>query len=345
MANGDGGAGPTFVIRWVEKACLWGLLIFLLTVSVISVRRYSVLFLRRHAVTHRAAGIGHFATIMLGVACLFVSQPVHHKLLWLLYDVLLGVFGVLATLTAAADFPHKHVKNAKGQSGTLSERAFVTQSEMIEHSFYQCLNLLQSVYLHAMDYLGKNSTRMESRLVLLCVVTSPWFVRNRFPIHSFSSNWKEEAAEREHTWIELWLYRIKKCQYIFYKHAILHGINVSVAVPASSSLHDTSGIPHTTSWRIFWIALNLSYVMEFFLQTMVKRRLISQQGMLALQWLLMTVSSLAAFDAVLGPLRMEVFVMSLLFNFYNRGHDVLNTMLVALTLMIVDSTVSSAELK
>jgi hypothetical protein len=116
-------------------------------------------------------------------------------------------------------------------------------------------------------------------------------------------------------------------QYLFYKHAILFGINISVA------LTPLGGIPLARPWRIFWLALNASYAMEFFLQTMVRRNALSQVNMLWLQRLLMTASTLSAVVAVFSHLHWSVFCASLLLNLLNRHHNVLNTMFIAVVAM------------
>lgn len=216
---------------------------------------------------------------------------------YLIYDVILGGLGILATLTAARDFPHKLVENATGQSGTLHKKAIVTQSEMLEHAFYQALNLCQALYLHA-QYRYRNAINVNASMVLvyrmslLFLVTAPWLVRRWLPVSSFSHNWSNQryqihknddrqiASEQE-----VLLYRIEKAQYLFYEHVILHGVNISVATTFANN-NTTSTIitiPYSTSWRVFWILLNGSYVMEFFLQTMVKRHIIHQGTMLGLQ--------------------------------------------------------------
>ena len=69
--------------------------------------------------------------------------------------------------------------------------------------------------------------------------------------------------------------------------------------------------------------------MEFFMQTLVKKGVITQRTMLLMQRLLMSVSTLAAvrllaLEHLLPPL------LSLILNFTNRGHDVMNTMCVLL---------------
>ena len=54
------------------------------------------------------------------------------------YDVASGILGVGATFTAAKEFQHKEVlRNETGESGTLHQKANVTQSVMIEHAIYQ----------------------------------------------------------------------------------------------------------------------------------------------------------------------------------------------------------------
>jgi hypothetical protein len=163
--------------------------------------------------------------------------------------------------------------------------------------------------------------------------------RHRLPVHSFGHNWKiyqkEQQQQQQATNdskkvnedVEVFLYRIKKSQYLFYKHVILHGVNISLAVTSSTTTAHIT-IPYSTSWRVFWILLNTSYVMEFFLQTMVKRKVLSQSTMLWLQRGLMLASSLGAL-VVLKHVYVGICSLSLLFNFVHRHHDVLNTMAIA----------------
>lgn len=278
------------------------------------------------------------------------------------FDMILGILGVGATLTAAKEFPHKHVKNSKGQSGTLHQKAIVTQSEMIEHVFYQGLNLVQAIYLHAIQHSRQDRDQEESSLFpaktvanlgMLFMATSPWLVRRRFfPVHSFSANWKlhevskgeEESTsfcnqatrttERQKD-LEIILYKIKKWQYVFYKHVILHGVNLYVAVVDSGE----SNLPYSYSWRIFWLLLNTSYVMEFFLQSLVKKRrptILKQSTMLVLQrWLMFcaTVASMVVLLQLCSNHRIwlpALSLASLTLNFNRRGYDVSNTMTVAI---------------
>ena len=293
-------------------------------VAAISLRHAVGLFVQFHGWSHRVAGGALLAWLVFGVCSIPAAKK---QSFWVFYDTILGLLGIAATITAARDFPHRFVQNAPGQSGTLAQNAIVTQSEMVEHCFYQGLNLFQAIYLHSMAYHAWKSPYV--RLLSLWLVTLPWHSRNRFPVHSFSSNWTQQTL---HKWnVELIFYRIKKWQYIFYKHAVFHGINISVALQPSNM------VTTSTSWRIFWLALNTSYVMEFFLQSLVKRRMLIQYSMLWLQRLLMIASSIAAFGAVFPHLHIGVCIASVLLNFGNRGHDVFNTMALAALAMTVNT--------
>lgn len=225
------------------------------------------------------------------------------------YDVVLSCLGVLVTLSAARDFPHRYVVN-HSISGTLSNKAMVSQSEMLEHSFYQGLNLVQVIYLHTCRHIDRN--------LGLLAVTAPWLVRRRFPVNSFSQNWKTNTGQSLH---EQRMYKIKKLQYLFYKHVILHGLNLSVYL----NHWEVANLPQ---FRIFWICLNTAYVMEFYLQSLVRRKVLSQRFMLLLNGCLMGVSSLAAWP-ILRLVQWPVCVASLILNFIHRGHDVLNTLVIA----------------
>ena len=188
----------------------------------------------------------------------------------------------------------------------------------MEHAFYQFLNLWQALYLH---FFSSNQHGTIVRGLGLLLVTAPWWVRRQFPVNSFSGNWtKTPKSKRSYT--ETWMYRIKKSQYLFYKHVILHGLNVSIFL---RPLRDHA---YTQEWRVFWLCLNTSYVMEFFLQSLVRRRALSQTVMLVLNRWLMIVSSLAAIKAVLWIVRWDLCVLSLLLNLVNRYHDVTNTLLL-----------------
>ena len=104
-----------------------------------------------------------------------------------------------------------------------------------------------------------------------------------------------------------------------YKHALLHGLNVSMA------LDDGTGEPlvGTAHFRLYWLCLNIAYVMEFFMQTLVKRQFMTQGWMLLLQQLLMLVSTAAAVQ-VLQVVRVLPATLSFVLNFARRGREVSN---------------------
>jgi hypothetical protein len=235
------------------------------------------------------------------------------------FDAVLGILGTVLTLTAAFNFGHKNVKNVA--SGTLDEHATVTYNEMIEHSFYQLLNLVQALFLHSVCGVHDQGRR----LVLAVLATAPWLARGYFPIHPFSDNYTKDD-ERSSLLVRE-MYRVKKYQYMFYKHFLLHGLNVSVAV---------SGVclSNERIFRLYWLLLNASYVLEFFLQTLVKKRYMAQRTMLTLQVLLMSASTAAAWR-VLPHVSVGTAVLSLGLNMVARKRDVSNTLhVIAASLLL-----------
>ena len=100
--------------------------------------RHAEVFVQRHARRHRIAGLCYLAWLVAGFVDLVSPISINRAM----YHLVLGVLGVTVTLTAAFDFRfHDRVRNVA--SGTLEKHATVTFSEMIEHSFYQGLNLAQ----------------------------------------------------------------------------------------------------------------------------------------------------------------------------------------------------------
>lgn len=381
------------------------------------------LFFQKHGWPHRLSGMMNMCWLFFGLLFFLYQHDAEYfgsernndnefnryrftssqwRVICMVYDIVLGLLGTIATYTAAKHFPHYHIQNKKGVSGTLAESAIVTQHEMIEHLFYQLLNLIQAIYFHILPTTHSNLEHWQTLLpnnvfltpktkvrfsyglhVFLCFafVTCPWIVRrSHFPVHSFSANWRKEHHPQQKKQIlslkkqkdttsmnsikcfdsspsidiELLLYKIKKSQYIFYKHVVFFGMNLCALTCTLESTPDPFIVSH--SWRIFWLALNTSYVFEFFLQTLVKRQIISQIYMLNLQRLLMSGSMFAAFNMLaqnifylnfvdgLGeeenimlylfggsswslPITlMTTILLSIFLNFYNRGHDFLNMM-------------------
>eukprot|EP00967_Tisochrysis_lutea_P151364 scaffold294292_cov36-Tisochrysis_lutea.AAC.1 len=109
-------------------------------------------------------------------------------------------------------------------------------------------------------------------------------------------------------------------QYLLYKHALLHGLNASVAATVGGA-----PLASSTPFRVYWLCLNTSYVMEFFLQTLVKKGYMLQESMLLLQALLMGASSMVAGEVVWKFTSPVAAVVSLLLNLSRRGHELSNT--------------------
>jgi len=129
---------------------------------------------------------------------------------------------------------------------------------MVEHAFYQGLNLAQVLYLHIVWRLPSQ----HLRAALALVVAIPWWFRGRFPVNRFSDNYRSEGTARTVVGV---MYRVKKWQYLAYKHVLLHGLNVTVAMTGVR-------LAGTPAFQLYWLLLNTAYVMEFFLQTLVRRR-------------------------------------------------------------------------
>ncbi|ACI65959.1 predicted protein [Phaeodactylum tricornutum CCAP 1055/1] len=313
-----------------------GLQMFFILVGGITAFHWTTLFLDRHAWSHRLAGAFHFFWLAFGSSTIDRQRS---STVAFAYDIVLGCSGLLTTVTAARDFPHRYVRNAPGQSGTLSEKAMVTQAEMMEHSFYQFLNLWQVLYLNAIRFVlddaatnfRNESVTLALRFSLLWLVTAPWCVRDRFPVHSFRRNWQQTPSAKC-TVSETLMYRIKKAQYLVYKHVILHGLNLTVGLSTNRPINSFLTTP---CWRIFWLCLNTAYVMEFFLQSLVKRKVLSQASMLTLNRMLMVVSTIAAMQSVIGMVCLELCAVSLLLNLVNRHQDVINTLGIGIAFVLL----------
>lgn len=247
------------------------------------------------------------------------------------FDVLLGVAGTTLTLTAAYDFKHAHEEDRvrNKASGPLDPDQTVTFEEMLEHAFYQALNLCQVAFLHLVARvdesdraLGRRHMSLRSlapRLALLSAVTVPWVFRGAFPTNRFSDNYDGKKG-RDPWGVTSVLYRMKKYQYVFYKHFMLHGLNVGVAIDGFDGLRKPRETPpglslvHATPFRLYWLGLNAAYVMEFFLQTLVKRGYLTQGRMLRMNQFLMCVSTASAL-AVLRRVSVLGSIVSLAVNF------------------------------
>ena len=313
----------------ILKASAHGLGVYMLVLILIVLQSPRIFSVGRNrlGLTHKRAGFVHLVFLIICVIDLNCdawsmnrSSTDGEKLVSNLYlHLVLGISGIVLTFTAAYDFRYAHqghkLKNIA--SGALDDKSTVTYNEMLEHAFYQILNVVQVLFLTLCTHFN-----MNVRLVLLFIVTSPWGVRHLFPVNSFSDNYtKYGTSAKSTTGI---LYRLKKYQYIFYKHFMLHGLNVSIAVSGFD-------ITSTFYWRVYWLGLNIAYVMEFFMQTLVKRRIICQSWMLCMNVFLMISSSLAAFP-VMRNVNFPAALLSLVLNFINRKRDCFN---VAVTTVFV----------
>eukprot|EP00466_Bigelowiella_natans_P010047 jgi/Bigna1/90330/estExt_fgenesh1_pg.C_670084 len=349
MAPFGAGAGSSLSISWffehywplVSLLLSIGFTIFFTDLSVLALQAYR-LFLPRFARAHRVLGAIYLALLLFGFADL------HSNILpRFIFDVLLGVTGIFLTLSAAWGFPH-HRRVTNEASGTLDEDATVTYDEMIEHSFYQGLNLAQIIYIHLVPEVIQNcvSTMSPSisgkaaRISIALLVTLPWLVRSYFPVNRFSDNYAKLSAKKPSNaaagaldWIIPHLYRLKKYQYIFYKHFLLHGLNVSIAL--KDWIVGVRSLATQEYFKWYWLGLNTAYVMEFFLQTLVKRKRLSQTHMLGMQQLLMIVCTMAALP-VLSNVRIPLALLSLVLNFVQRGHEMRNICTVLLFGSIID---------
>ena len=104
---------------------------------------------------------------------------------------------------------------------------------------------------------------------------------------------------------------------MFYKHVLLHGLNICAALRGA-------GWASSRRFRLYWVLLNAAYVLEFFLQTLVRRRALTQRRMLQMNGLLMLASTLPALSVLRG-VDGWVAAASAALNYGRRGHDVSNT--------------------
>jgi len=279
---------------------------------------------------HRVAGAFHLMILLLytlqlhceafwPVQAVSVRPPILHFIDYFTLDITLGLSGIMLTHTAIYDFRSAHQDSRINNvaSGALDSASTITVGEMLEHSFYQIINLVQIIFLHTVS-----DKSLLSRMVALFAVTAPWIFRQSFPINSFSANYNSKKPGTDPTSLIDILYRIKKYQYLFYKHFMLHGLNVSVAVWGLS-------VAQKLFFRTYWLGLNAAYVMEFFLQTMVKRRYVSQNCMLQMNVFLMICSTIAALHLV-NVISAPVSLLSLWLNFVNRKREMMNVAIISL---------------
>lgn len=240
----------------VTNAAAFALLVLFCSPVVFVALRNPEMFLKKYGRRHRICGFLYLLMLVVGA-----MEVPFHKFNYFVFDVLLSLGGFTLTLTAAFDFKRAHERVKNVASGPLEDSATISYSEMIEHSFYHILNLVQIVYLHLFEFESVRSAGLASRLTLAILSATPWLFRSRFPYNRFSDNYSK--GQDAFTLISI-LYRLKKYQYVMYKHFLLFGLNLTVAV-------EGAWITESLHFRLYWICLNSAYVMEFFLQTLVKR--------------------------------------------------------------------------
>ena len=292
----------------------------------------------RYGRRHKMAGVLHYLLLLIWIVHINIdvlkASNQGFDLMEFRYDtdnkylffsnIILGISGIIVTFSAAYDFRYAHedkkIKNIA--SGALDDSSTITVSEMVEHLFYQCLNLFQIIYIHS---ISRTSSR-EIRLLYLFLVTLPWIFRNKyFPVNSFSANYSNSGTDPKA--IIGVLYRLKKYQYLFYKHFLLHGLNITIAI-------NTFDLAEQIFFQAYWFGLNAAYVMEFFMQTLVKKKYIAQQSMLQMNVFLMLCSTIAAIH-VLQNVNMYTSFLSLFLNLVNRNRELVNVFLVTIfTLMM-----------
>lgn len=300
--------GASFGLAWL--AC----------VALLSLWHARTLFGGARGRPHRLLGAAELHLLGLGYADVLWPPLLPRAAL----DIGLGLLGALLSVTALA-FGHARVSRQQ-HSGTLDPHATVSRGEMIEHVFFQLLNAAQLALLHA---LGAVEWR-PARLLLCWAAAWPWLARSRFPVNSFSRNYDERTADPRSTRVTRFLYRAKKWQYVGLKHALQFGLNVSVALCGTCS-----GLTDDPVFRLYFLALSTSFVAEFYLQTLVKRGLLSQAAMLVYQAALMLMASVTAAVTVWRYVLLPIAALSMALNFANRGHDVFNTAVLILVSQFV----------
>lgn len=206
----------------------------------------------------------------------------------------------------------------------------------MEHVFFQLIHLFQISTLHLMFKIH-SSTSISSKPILLSIIfvlqSTIWLFRDYFPTHSFMENYKNQIANNNREKFILFLYRMKKWQFVFYKHFLLHGLTITTFLNLIQNEFEISFL-NQTYFQVYWLTLNTSYVMEFFLQTLVKVGRLKQTNMLQLQLILMTSASLSAFQ-VLRSVNIFIALFSLILNFQRRKRDFSNSMIVASIFFII----------
>jgi hypothetical protein len=259
-------------LNLVETCVNVGLLLFGLRILA-AVAASPRMLLGRHGRAHRVLGALMALQLTLGLADARGFRLLHGPTERFVFDFSLSALGFAVSLSAALEFGGTPVhtrgsaQHATVASGILDEGSTVSRDEMLEHCFYQLLNLAQITYLH-LACAPTLALSLAPRVLLAWLLTLPWLARGRFPVNSFSANYDRPGVGGTTPLIRL-LYRLKKWQYLLYKHCLLVGLSVSVALDGGGAGEGLVATPH---FRTYWLCINTAYVFEFFMQTLVKRR-------------------------------------------------------------------------
>ena len=339
------------------------------TVLAVMVPNFTRLFTHRFGRGHRVAGLIHLLVLLIGVTDLAVRVipsvfPKRTTAPLLdtiangrgLYDLVLGVSGCVLTYTAAVDFgiPKYRLRNAA--SGALDANQTVTREEITEHAFYQLFNLIQVFYLRYVCWVGE-LYGTQGVIAALTMTTSVWLLRSFFPTNRFSDNYVQKvlastsdrngttrAPSRDFASSTSFMYRLKKYQYVFLKHFLQHGLNVGVAMTSVQRLDTDSKIANapallvdSNAFRLYWLTMNSAFVMEFFMQTLVKKKMLKQNTMLRMNVFLMATSSMAVFF-VLREVHFPASIVSLNLNFLKPGRELRNVLVAVAVAVVLEGT-------
>ena len=226
----------------VGRVLNWALALFFVRL-LLAIAAHPHMLRPRYGRTHRLVGTILLLYLMAGMVDERVT-PIIGEPLHIVYDCGISVLGFLTAYSAAIDFgtARAHMRGSEA-SGILDEKATVSRSEMLEHCFYQLLNLCQICFLYAAAALQQHRA---ARMALAGAMLSPWLARPLFPVNSFSANYKTPGFGGTTPLIRF-LYRMKKWQYLLYKHCLLHGLNAAWEHAAPLSLR----------WSEAWLGVAL----------------------------------------------------------------------------------------
>lgn len=313
----------------IDELFSFGLLAYLGLIWIIilpHIRMFSPQYMRYYGMQHRVLGGAYMTLLSISAWDLVFHLSRSRAFL----HISLPVLGTLLARSASKEFKGAHApdKVRNVASGALDKDQTVTTSEMTEHVFYQGLNVAQALYMHL-----DQPKSTGGRWLWYIAVCLPWAFRFLYPVNSFSDNYHKEGRD-PWAWTSI-LYRIKKWQYVFYKHALLHGLNISCALEHGG----TTAVARSHAFATYWTGLNAAYSLEFFLQSLVKRGILAQKTMLHLNQLLMFICSVPALRVLSQFVRPEAALMSCFLNFVSRGNELLNLQGLLVAMVIFDKYV------